>query len=378
MKTVERLAPLLAILVLAAIPGPARPSAELRARMAALAADILKNTRGEPVRVGQFSPTGLPDSNVGPGFEALLRQQLEAVKKGSVQAKARYEVKGDYALVKSRTDPNLREIRVTARLIEETGDELKDLRVVARLEGNKTLAEVLQVTAKLPPAGSRIERNQALVKRLEAPAVFIHGPRKTLISSASDSPYAVEVWARPRTSRLPSRPRPASAGQEEGSRKKGLAFVAVRRGELYEVKVTNSSGKDVAVSLTIDGLDVFHFSKDRRPDGRPRYSHFIVGARQTQRIVGWHNTSDPKARDNYLSFLVTGYGQGASSRAGLPSRGKVGVLHVQFAHCRPLPPSARARSGSATGFGPPRAVKDRPVRYEIEPPHDFVTVRYLR
>ena len=45
---------------------------------------------------------------------------------------------------------------------------------------------------------------------------------------------------------------------------------------------------------------------------------------------------------------------------------------------KPLPPGVKSRSGNETGFGPPREVKQQAVRYEIEPPHDFVSVRYTR
>jgi hypothetical protein len=369
-----------AVFTLTPWPGQARASQELRDEMAKLARAVLGNTKNQPVTVGQFSPTGLPDSNAGLGIEQILAAALEAANRGSVRGDARYEVKGDYALVQSRTNNALKELRITARLIEKaTGEEVTDLRVAVNLNGNNTIAEIVQLTAALPPAGSKEERNQEIQRRVQQPSVFIRGEQKTLISSQKDSPYAVELLVKPlRDSDRHAQPRQA---REEN----GKAFVDIQRDELYEVRIHNNSSREVAVSLTVDGLDVFHFSKDRSEKGQPRFTHFIVapkGSRENPEgaltIVGWHNTIDPQARDNFLSFLVTAHGQGAVSKAGLPSRGKVGVLHVQFSHCTQLPPGSKSRSGNETGFGPPREVKQQAVRYEIEPPHDFVSVRYTR
>jgi hypothetical protein len=358
----------------------ARASQDLRGAMADLAKAILDKTKNQPITVGPFSPTDLPDSNAGVGFEQILTAELEALSRGVVRADAPFTVKGDYQLVKPRPkrgalpERSLREIRVTARIIDkETGEERKELRVEAPFDSTKDILKTVQATAALPPQGNKEERHRELERRLKEPSVFIHGPNHTLISSTADSPYAVELLVKPLENheKHTAQPRPA---REE----RGLAFVDIQQKELYEVKVYNNSDREVAVSLTIDGLDVFHFSKDRNDRGEPRFTHFIVAPTGTVTIVGWHNTIDPAAKDNFLSFLVTGYGQGAVSKAGIPSRGQVGVLHVQFSDCRPLPEGSKARSGNETGFGPPREVKQKAVRYEIEPPHDAVSVRYTR
>jgi hypothetical protein len=160
--------------------------------------------------------------------------------------------------------------------------------------------------------------------------------------------------------------------------KEGLAFVDIQEDEEYEVVIHNRSSRPVAVALSIDGLDVFHFSKERSAKGTPAFTHFLVEGNQSFSIVGWHHTADPRATDNALSFLVTAYGQGAVSKAGIPSRGRIGVIHAQFSHCLELPDGTLPRSGNETGFGPPREAKLRAVRVELEPPHDSVTVRYTR
>lgn len=363
MHAVRTLALLAALLAAA----PASASQELRDKIAGLAREILANTKQQPVTVGQFSPTGLPDSNSGPGVEQLLTAALGQLAK----ADARFEVKGDYALVKSKADPALREAKVTARLFDkDTGDELVHLRLDVRLNNTATIAEVLQVTAALSPAGSREERVREVERAAKEPAVFVHGPDNTLVSAKEGSPFTVAVLAKRNGDGGPAKPRPAKA-------EKGLAVVAVERDEVYEVKVANNSDHEVAVGLTIDGIDQFHFTEERNDKGAPRFTHWIMPAKTELPIVGWHKTADPTRTDNVLSFLVTGYGEGAVSKAGA-ARGKVGVLHVSFAQCRPLAPGGRSKSGNETGFGAPREVKQKVVSYEIDPPHEFVAVRYTR
>lgn len=85
-----------------------------------------------------------------------------------------------------------------------------------------------------------------------------------------------------------------------------------------------------------------------------------------------------EGKQNYLSFLVTEYGHGAASQSGLSTRGNIGVISVQFSDCRPLAAGQSSPSGLETGFGPPLEVKGEEVHYEVEPPHDFVRIRYSR
>jgi hypothetical protein len=372
------------VLILAAGDGRAAAATELREKLGELAAEVLKATKNQPVSVGVFSPTGLPDANSGPGIEGVLRDELERLKKGVVQADAQFEVKGDYAFARSRdvAQGGLKVVKVTARIIDkEFSEELLTIPLKVELDHTQSLAAILQPTARLEPdaqkpGGTKAERNAEIDKRLTEPRVHIHGENQTLISSTPESPYAVELLVRPLDPLAgPDEPpaKPRRAVEPDG--REGRAFVEIKQDELYEVKLYNNSSAEVAVRLSVDGLDVFHFSKDRGVDGTPRFTHFIVPPKSDMVVIGWHNSL--AGTENYLSFLVTGYGEGAVSKAGA-ARGQVGVIHVQFAKCSPLPESASARGGNETGFGPPREVRQKTARYEIEPPHDFVSVRYTR
>ncbi|MCA9093233.1 MAG: hypothetical protein KDA68_07075 [Planctomycetaceae bacterium] len=362
-------------------------SPELRDKLLGVAETILKVTKNEPVTVGVFSPTGLPDSNSGPGFEGALTDALNQISKGSVSPEAKIEIKGDYAYAKSQNplSSGLKVIKLKVRIIDkEFAQDLADFDPIeVLLDGTNTIAEIVQITARIDPDGSKQSRNEELDQSFLAPKVHIHGPKGTLISSSPESPYAVEILTKS-----------SHADQEESTPRiatvaKGMSFVPIERDQLYEVKIYNRSKSPVAVSLFVDGVDVFHFadSESRTADGKPSYSHFIVQPADTTgingeksdgtlTIVGWFQKLNPP--DNYLAFRVTEHGQGAVTKSGIKSRGQVGVIHLQFSECYPLRDGAFPRSGNETGFGPPRSVKQQAVRFEIEPPHDFVSIRYNR
>ncbi|MCA9117727.1 MAG: hypothetical protein KDA79_21800 [Planctomycetaceae bacterium] len=370
---------LICILLMAAgtcCPRPVAAAAEVNRKLAELAAEVLRATKNQPVTVGVFSPTGLSETNSGPGIEGILHDELERLAVGLVRDDARFEVKGDYAFAMSRNSPNgeLKVIKITARIIDmQFAEDLLTIPLRVELDHTQSLAAVLQPTARLEPdpqkaGGTKVERNAELDRSVQDPRVHIHGTGQTLVSSAAESRFSVELLVSPLKDRQQAKPRRAVE-------REGMAFVEIDRGELYEVRIHNSSADEVAVRLSVDGLDMYHFSEDRKEDGTPRFTHTIIQPKTAATIVGWHKSVE--GTENYRSFLVTGYGEGAVSQAK-SARGKVGVIHVQFARCSQLPEGAYSRGGNETGFGPPRQVSQKPVRYSIEPPHDVVSVWYTR
>jgi hypothetical protein len=363
-----------AMLVLLGQSVPVRASAELRKQIAALAEDIVKNVKNEPVTVGQFTPTDLPLTNAGPGLEKVLTVELEAIQKGVVKADAKFEVKGDYGLfVRDRNKPDVKVIKIKARLIDkETGDDLKDLLAQATIEDTQSIAEIVANTVKLPLLGSKEDRNKKIQDSLKRPDVHVAGSK---ISATADSPFTVELRVKAKKDDVAQ---PIDARKE-----KGQAFVPIERDQLYEIWLTNREKFEAAVTITIDGHDVFEFSKDRdEKTGRPRFTHFIIPPGEEVRIKGWHLTNDPK-QDNVLSFLVTEYGQGAS-KVKQPSRGEVGVLTVTFAAAwekdeqMPADEKGARDSRNETGFGPPDREDFKEVKRTIGAVREVVSVRYTR
>src|SRR5262249_47548123 len=145
------------------------------------------------------------------------------------------------------------------------------------------IAALTGVTVALPPDADDQARNRVLDAGLASPRVHLAGAR---IAARPNSPYAIEVLVQEG-----GQLRPRAATQDDG-----LAFVPIRRGEAYAVKLINDLPHDAAVVLTIDGLNVFAFSAN------PNYSCWIVPRKQTLTVPGWHRTN-AKAD----SFLVTEY-----------------------------------------------------------------------
>ncbi len=324
--------------------------------------DIVEGENQSAVAVGHFSGPAQHDANFGPGIEDLLSQSLDGLRKGLVQKKADLSVQGSYAFI---DDPNASGrvlVKLTLEVKNRQAERVKEF--VAELRNNADIAKIFGVTVSLPPDGMKDERNREIKDRIDNPKVSISG---SLIRAAADSKLAVEIRAKSETDSKDAAPRNPKVVD-------GQAFVDVKRGEVYEVVIHNGGDREVAVALTIDGLDAFTFSEvvDDKTK-KLKYTHYIIAKGQTNSIVGWHFRDQPPG--NYSSFLVTEYGKGASARAPSSSQGKTGVLTVSFSFSFP---AGTARSGSETGFGPPRDVKVKAVQRQIDPPHEFVTVRYTR
>lgn len=373
---------------------PVNASPEIRERFAALATRILETTKQQAVSVGVFSPTGLPETNSGPGLEQILTHELNRLSPDVVKATALYEVKGDYAYARSRDTAleGLRIIKIRVRIIDkEFSEDLLTVPLECVLDHTRTVAQVLQLTGHIADRAadgsqvSKLARNEQLRTQHVTPAAWVDTTDRSLLSSSKESPFAVQILTQSPEGNEYGRlvPRPIRMTD-------GRPWCNIQRDELYQVKVFNRTKVPIAASLTVDGVDVFHFAHPDHCDenGVSRFTHFVVYPRGhratdgsehdgTATFVGWFQKLSPP--DNYLSFRVTGYGQGAITKAGLASRGQAGIIQVQFAHCSPLDEGAAPRSaGNETGFGPPRSVNQKAVRYEIEPPNDFVSVRYSR
>ena len=360
-------------------------AATVRDGLRPLAQDILdvvvKDQHQSAISVGEFVGQARFDTNAGQGIGEDLKSLLEELRPGVVQRGAALTISGRYAFVdEEKQNPQLKIVKVTAVILDQNDHRIDEKSI--EIDSTKAIAQVMGVTAALPKDASKVERNRELQKAVAKPQFYLEG---TKIRSRAESPYAIEILVKPleNPAQLTAQPR---APQDSA----GEAFVDIKQNELYEVKIYNDSGRPVAVALTVDSLDVFHFSNDRGPDGRPQFGFFILqpkGFKEaadsesapsdgTLTIVGWHKSV--AGRENFLSFLVTEHGKGAVSQPGVKARGKVGVIAVQFSECRPLAKGAKAAAGNETGFGPPREVRQKPVRYEVEPPHDFISVRYTR
>jgi hypothetical protein len=172
---------------------------------------------------------------------------------------------------------------------------------------------------------------RALAASIRAPKVALKG---SLVRSAPDSPYAVEVLVKvPGGQYRPRTPKEAD----------GLAFVPIELGETYAVRLVNQADHEAAVELSIDGLSTFAFSEVRQA------RRWIVPARGQILVRGWHIS--PKEINE---FLITEYAKTAVAELG-GSPEKIGTVTAVFRACwdRSAPPPAGEPTEKPMPSGPP-------------------------
>lgn len=327
-------------------------------------AEALKSLGHESVAVGEFN--GPVQFATGSG--ALITKTLgdELAKNGlSVKESASVEVKGGFDDVKDKQS-GLLAARIKGSVADKTG---KVLFTFSRgVFGENILASLFGTTSKLAPDLPPPERNAQIEKQLDSPKVLVKGAQ---VSAAADSPYAVEILAAPQSGAQYS-PRAASI-------QNGLAFVPLQRGEVFGVKLINRSKLDAAVTLTIDGLNLYEFSDLKDPKtGRPKFSVVLVPAGQEIFLRGWHRTHEASEE-----FVITEYAKSAS--ALVKSTAPTGVVTAQFAAAwpkdAPTPddePSGQSRSADAVGRGVQFEQKFFEVERNIGVTRATVSVRYTK
>ena len=364
-------------------PAPVRASEDLRRELAEVAQSIQKFLDGrqeDSIAIGQFSgPANFPAS-AGPGLVQVLTEELHKLKI-SVKTRAKFGIKGEYRVTElpaedkddARIGVKVLALRIQATIEDSFGNPLTDFSFQRTIRGEAVLASTIGLTAHLNPGGTERERDQTTRKALTDPQAAVQA---SVVRSTAHSPYAIEIL-------VGGRSRAAAL-------KDGLAFVSIRRGELYSVRLINDSSLEAAVQLRIDGLSMFAFSDLKQtaklPDGKqnprlgePLYSTVIVPAKSSAVIPGWHRTNDKTD-----SFKVTAYADSAA--ATLNHTANIGTITATFQAAWPEgqlapadePGKRKGGAGDATGFGPPIDVKYQEVRRNLGVIRDTIGVRYMK
>lgn len=358
-----------ACVLLASGSAPAQSLQEEINATAKQVAEVVK-AKGGALAFGEVGDVSGSGSNSGPGLLNLLAPLL--VKEGvRIDDKAALLLQGNYG---AKVADGLLRVRLELRIVDRSGEELVTLpkRFEVPVLQNAEIAVLLGLTVHLPPAAPGKDRNENIEKarkKESTPAV-----QKTVVRTHPESPYGVEIRVKPAVK--------AEAKPKEAELKDGVPFVEIGLGELYEISLVNDSAHEAAVRIAIDGLDVFTFSEDRKADGKARFTHFILPAKKTTVIKGWHRTNKDLPEGNIWSFLVTEYGKGADSAK--KSSGKVGVVSVTFSVSYLSEEELKNAEGKArdvrkeTDRGPLDREKFQAVKRFIGIERDVVSVRYSR
>ncbi len=374
------------IMTLAAtlMAGPLRADdfpGSIPAEIATAAKDLLTtidSVKQTSVEVGQFVPVGNSRANGGPGVRLELIQALERLRKGIVRDEAPLALQGKFLQIDdpgNKSEEGQDQVplvaeKLTLELIDKSTGEpiiakpvfIRRLRDIAAIEG---------VVAHIDPDADSRGQNNELRKAKQHPDGCVDDDATT-IRSKSGSPYSLQIAVKKKDDGKEVKAAPRKATID-----KGQPFVNIDKGELYELVFHNQSDEEVGVSIKIDGIDVFTFSDDRNPKTEgPKFTHYIVAKQSNLTLPGWHKTNDAKRNDNFLSFLVTEYGKGAASKFPTQAQGNIGVITIAVGKSHAA--GGKAKSGAETGFGPPVKGDVKEVQRLVDPPHDFISVRYLR
>jgi hypothetical protein len=351
------------------LSNPARAEDALRKELAIVArgiADALKGLGHDAVAVGEFRGPAQLATSSGPVITRTLSEELS--RNGlTVKRVAQIGVKGDFEDVKDK-QTGLLAARIKGTVTSRAGQVL--FTFSRGVFGDDVVAALFGTTAKLPPDLPPKERNAELEKSLDKPKVHIQGAR---ISAAADSPYAIEILAAPKQA--------GSYRPRDATNQDGLAFVPLSRGEVFGVRIINRSRLDAAVTLTIDGLNLYAFSDLKDPKtGRPKFSVVLVKAGQETLIPGWHRNHEVSEE-----FVITEYAKSAA--AELKSNAPTGVITATFAAAWPqdqTPPAdepgsaGNSRSADAVGRGVQVQQKYIEVERHLGVVRETVSVRYTK
>jgi hypothetical protein len=335
--------------VLAVGPARAQPDEEprasglMRSQFGEVAFNIKKFLTGrneDTVSIGAFTGPSQMPSSAGPGLARVLTEELEHAGI-RVKLRAKIGLSGTYRPDEVQvTDPPTAAKFQTLRAVVKTRVEDESGKVLVEFEktsyDNAEVATLLGLTYHRPPnALDREGRDnpkaeaEALIQSLKNPKVAVAG---SVVRSAADSPYGIEVLIKGPGGQY----QPRAATVEEG-----LAFVPIKRGEVYAIRITNRTRFQAACELSIDGLSTFAFSSIRKA------RRWIVKPNEQVLVQGWH-ISSREANE----FLITEYAKTAVAELGA-NPASIGTITAKFTACwdyNDAPPPGEPKQFSPGGI----------------------------
>ncbi len=339
--------------------------------------NYLKSKGETQIAIGQFVGPPQIAATSGPGIVKIFHEYFESHGM-KVVTRANIGLKGEYTLAKMPNEGVA--VKIRGSLVDPFGDVLTDFTLDADhayppdhpdyvapghiekvVDNHKDVAHMLGATTEIYPEDKEIDRNRDFKEHILHPKLYVDGSQ---CCPSKKSPYRIEVLVH-------GHPTPINVTD-------GLGFVNINRGDIYSVKIYNNSQYDSAVYLSVDGLNVFTFSKLRKHDGTPKYSFYVVPAHKVVELKGWH-------RDNHVvnSIQVTKYADSAA--ASTHHQHDIGTITAVFAAAwpkggkRPHDEDFTSKGApNATGFGPPVSQVVQEVQREVGRMRASISLRYSK
>jgi hypothetical protein len=330
--------------------------------MAKEIANFLDEERlSKAVIVGDFSGSPRLRSSGGIEIRRAITEQLEAAgitvsETADLQLMGNFKRKEAKAFPTDEFDSVALEIDVI--ILDGNDDELVELPIT--VFGSVAL-QLTGAQFDLDPRLDDAERQKELQKQYTKPPTKIN---KTETRPSEDSPFAMEILV-VNGNRLTPRPAEFDAARRP--------FVELHRGEEYVVRVHNRAEFEIAVLLTVDGVNMFVDAKDTSSN-----SQVVIQPGGQATIPGWYVT-----KTNTKAFEIGGYEESVAKRVG--SSTGVGTISAAFRACwdPSSDPPADEPGGAAKGNKATKQGRDisrnyQQVTKDLGKLRSLITVRYDR
>ena len=322
--------------------------------------------------VGDFSAP--PRLKASGGVE-LSRAITEALRAEGIRIHddARYQIYGKFRIDISRewAEDSYESLglEIKTTILDDQDEELAILPI--KVYGSAAL-QIAGIDVDVPASYTEEKRQKSYVKQYRKPETYIPAPKeyphdetdlyerqdyphheKTAdinkpdsyspvgyqVRPSRDSQYGMEILVSKGAYSKEASIRPLSKDS------KGRAYVQLHKGEEYLVRLRNDSNHEVAVELTVDGVNVFELSHDVGL----RKSNVLLAPHGSYLLPGWF-----RSLQKSNAFEIGGFAQSVAKKTGASSA-SVGVITAKFrASWDPMgPPPADEPSWHSKSAVPP-------------------------
>ena len=334
-----------------------QPLQQAMAQVAGKMAAAIKGLKQDSISIGRFDGPPQLETSSGPGIAKVLADEL-AKHDITVKKRAELGLKGSFHT--KRTEQNRLAAHINGEMFDSVGQSI--FTFSHDVGTAQDLTALLGLTVELAADKPEKQRETQIEESIKKPQVQLADAR---VKASSTSPYALELHVQQSGKYVP---RPAINDE-------GLAFAKIDRGETYGILVVNDSPLAAAVTITVDGVNVFAFSQFKQ------YKHYIIGPNSKALIKGWHRSNEVSD-----SFQVGDFSKSVAAKL-LPDGGSIGTITATFAAAWPQgtqPPAdelaARLTRGEtpATIPGPAVEQKFTEVRMHTGVVRSAISIRYSK
>lgn len=330
------------------------------------AVDNFLDTENLPKEIALGPINGLPNLKSSGGAEVRRSLRLAfADRKIHIDDDAKTQILGSYRLIEEQQHPTddfkSLGLEVTLQIMDQNGNALAEPEIKV---WGKQILQIAGLNVDLPTRGSEKSRQQEIIRQR-------HNPNTKVANNEvrTGGPFGVEVIVN-NGGRLESRKPRLDAKQR--------AFVDLHEKEEYVIRIHNNANFESAVSVLIDGVNVF---VNATQSGLGPSNHFIVPAGKSADIPGWVIT-----KKKSKAFEVSGYEGSVAAQQGRPEHnpdiGSVtAVFRASWSDKSDRPgdePRGAAKGGKATRQGRDINQEYAVLKREFGTVRSTITVRYSR